>query len=112
MKRLIIIFISVSVVVACNKTSNTSFTPSCGTATVSYSATVNNLISSNCASSGCHSAGSRNGPGELITYEEISSNSSRIRSAIIDGIMPKGSTINSVQKNSIVCWIDAGAPNN
>jgi hypothetical protein len=26
--------------------------------------------------------------------------------------MPQGSTLTTAQKNSILCWIDSGAPNN
>jgi hypothetical protein len=35
-----------------------------------------------------------------------------IRSAVSAGTMPKTGSISSSQKNSIICWIDSGAPNN
>lgn len=79
-----------------------SYTPSCSSSTPSFSATVKPLIQSACVN--CHS--------EYSTYTQISSSSSSIRSSIVSGSMPKGTTLSEGQKNSIVCWIDAGKPNN
>jgi|JI10StandDraft_1071094.scaffolds.fasta_scaffold16697_2 uncharacterized membrane protein len=79
-----------------------SYTPSCTSTTPSFSATVKPLIQSTCVS--CHS--------EYSTYTQISAPSSSIRSNIVSGAMPKGTTLSEAQKNSIVCWIDAGKPNN
>ncbi|MBK8367266.1 MAG: hypothetical protein IPL10_07560 [Bacteroidetes bacterium] len=79
-----------------------SYTPSCTSTTPSFSATVKPLIQSTCVS--CHS--------EYSTYTQISASSSSIRSNIVSGAMPKGTTLSEAQKNSIVCWIDAGKPNN
>jgi uncharacterized membrane protein len=79
-----------------------SYTPSCSSSTPSFSATVKPLIQSACVN--CHS--------EYSTYAQISSSSSSIRSSIVSGSMPKGTTLSEGQKNSIVCWIDAGKPNN
>ncbi len=78
----------------------------------SFSADVNPIIQSVCAISGCHGAGSINGPGELLTYTEISSNKVAIRSAVSSGVMPKVGSLTTAQKGSIICWIDAGALNN
>ena len=105
--------------VACSKDSGTNptpppTTPTC-TGTVSYSATVNPIIQSTCATNAsCHGSGSTNGPRELLTYSQVFNNSGSIRTAVANGIMPKaGSTpLTASQKNSILCWIDAGAPNN
>ena len=79
-----------------------SYTPSCSSSTPSFSATVKPLIQSACVN--CHS--------EYSAYAQISSSSSSIRSSIVSGSMPKGTTLSEGQKNSIVCWIDAGKPNN
>ncbi|MEJ0106233.1 MAG: hypothetical protein WDO19_28400 [Bacteroidota bacterium] len=35
-----------------------------------------------------------------------------IRAAVASGEMPKTGSITTAQKNSILCWIDAGASNN
>jgi hypothetical protein len=31
---------------------------------------------------------------------------------IVSGTMPQNATLTPAQKNSIICWIDSGAPNN
>lgn len=83
-------------------TSASSYTPSCNGATPSFSATVKPLFQSSCVS--CHS--------NYSTYSQISGSASSIRTTIVNGSMPKGSSLSESQKNSIVCWIDAGKPNN
>jgi len=78
-----------------------------------FAANVNPIIQSTCATDAtCHGAGSANGPGPLLTYTQISSAKVTIKSAVSSGSMPKVGTLTTAQKNSIICWIDAGAPNN
>ena len=78
----------------------------------SFSADVNPIIQSFCNVASCHASGSTNGPGPLTNYTQVSAASSNIRSAIATGLMPQGSTLTAAQKNSIICWIDSGSPNN
>jgi uncharacterized membrane protein len=117
MKRIIIIA-SVNVLLfACSKsvTSNGSSdtTINCGGVTQSFSADVNPIIQSSCATgSNCHAAGSNSGPGELITYSEIKSASAEIRAAVSSGVMPKTGSLTASEKNAIICWIDNGSSNN
>jgi hypothetical protein len=35
-----------------------------------------------------------------------------IKPAVANGTMPKTGTLTTAQKNSIICWINNGAPNN
>lgn len=84
----------------------------CGTTTRSWSAEVSSIISSSCATAGCHAAGSTNGPGSLSTYTAVYNSRSNIRSAVNNGSMPKGTTLSASQKTAILCWIDQGAANN
>jgi len=86
----------------------------CSTVTnKAFAADVNPIIQSSCASSiGCHASGSTNGPGSLTSYSAIFNARTAIRSAVASGLMPQGSTLSTSQKNSILCWIDNGAPNN
>lgn len=94
-------------------TNNNNFSVDCSTVTnKAFAANVSPLIQSRCAISGCHAAGSGNGPGALTTYAQISAASSRIRTAVANGTMPQGSSLSTAEKNSIVCWIDSGSPNN
>ncbi|MEO7924296.1 MAG: hypothetical protein ABIR30_11520 [Chitinophagaceae bacterium] len=77
-----------------------------------FAANVDPIIQSSCNINGCHAAGSSNGPGALTNYTQVFSARSAIRAAIVSGRMPQGSSLSSSQKNSIICWIDSGAPNN
>jgi hypothetical protein len=88
------------------------FVPNCTGAATSFSSDVNPIFQSVCGQSSCHNSGSVNGPGTLLTYAQINSAKSLIRAAIISGAMPKTGTLSAAQKNSIICWIDAGAANN
>jgi hypothetical protein len=98
-----------SAILGCTKT-NTS---DCNSASISYSTTVSPLILSTCSyNSSCHGAGSQKGPGALLTYAQVVANKVRVRSTVSDGSMPQGSTLTATQKNTIICWVDAGAANN
>lgn len=84
----------------------------CDSVAKSFSANVSPLILSSCTSSECHGSGSINGPGALLNYTNIFAARVAIRSAISAGSMPKNSSFSTAQKNTIICWIDSGAPNN
>ena len=78
-----------------------------------FAANVNPIIQSTCATDAtCHGAGSANGPGPLLTYTQISGASVTIKTAVASGTMPKTGTLTTAQKNSIICWINSGSPNN
>jgi uncharacterized membrane protein len=108
MKKLVLIsslilsVVSISVV-SCKKssTSTPAYSPTCSSVK-SYSIDARPIIQSSCV--GCHSSYS--------SYSQVSASASSIRSSIVNGTMPKGSTLTNAQKDNIVCWIDAGTPNN
>jgi len=78
-----------------------------------FAANVNPIIQSTCATDAtCHGAGSANGPGPLQTYTQISGAAVLIKTAVASGTMPKVGTLTTAQKNSIICWINSGSPNN
>ncbi len=111
----LVLFLSILVFSQCSKdkTNNNSFTVDCSTVTnKAFAANISPLIQSRCAIPGCHAAGSGNGPGQLISYSDIANAASRIRIVIGNGAMPQGSSLTTAEKNSIVCWIDSGKPNN
>lgn len=107
-----IIFISTS----CSKDGGSGSggnTPDCSTITnKAFTADVNPVIQSRCNISGCHASGSFNGPGSITNYTEVFNARSTIRAAIASDKMPQGGPLSTSQKNSILCWIDNGAPNN
>jgi hypothetical protein len=84
----------------------------CSGVTSRFAAEVAPIISSSCAVTGCHASGSGNGPGELLTYNQIFNARSSIRFAVVNRIMPKNTSLTDAQINLIACWIDGGAPNN
>lgn len=84
----------------------------CDGVNISFAAKVNPLIQSVCAVSGCHNAGSTNGPGPLTNYNQIKNAAVHIKSAVVSGFMPQGSTLTTTQIKTISCWVDAGSPDN
>ena len=79
----------------------------------SFAVDVDPIVQSSCAaSSGCHGSGSSAGPGPLLTYTQVFNARSSIRSAVSSGRMPPNGGLSVTQKNSIIFWIDSGAPNN
>jgi hypothetical protein len=88
-------------------------TVNCTGVASSFAANVNPIIQSTCATDAtCHGSGSINGPGPLQTYNQINSARVAIKTAVGNGTMPKTGTLTTAQKNSIICWVDAGGPNN
>ncbi len=88
-------------------------TVNCTGVASAFAANVNPIIQSTCATDAtCHGAGSANGPGPLLTYTQISGAAVTIKTAVASGTMPKTGALTTAQKNSIICWVNAGAPNN
>jgi hypothetical protein len=88
-----------------------SYTPECSGAAPKFAANVAPLIQANCATASCHATGSMNGPGALTSYASVKNASAAIRASVVSGSMPKNSSLSTEQRNTIVCWIDAGANN-
>ncbi len=110
-----ILILPVVIAISCSKsgTGGGANNLDCTTITnKAFAADINPVIQTNCNISGCHATGSFNGPGPLTNYAQISTAAAPIRSAVSAGRMPKNSSLPTSQKNSILCWIDGGAPNN
>jgi hypothetical protein len=98
---------------ACSKDGDENNTVDCNNVSnKSFAADVNPIIQSSCNVTGCHATGSTNGPGPLTNYTQVFNARTAIRTAVSSGTMPKASSLPTSQKNSIICWIDSGAPNN
>ncbi len=79
----------------------------------SFAKEVNPIIQLSCSNgSGCHGAGSSNGPGALTSYAQIVNAASLINASIMAGRMPLGSRLSNSQIQTISCWINNGTPNN
>ncbi len=80
---------------------------------VSFSNTIQDIISTNCAVTGCHVAGT-NIPDFSVT-ENIIDEAARIKSRTEARTMPpsrSGRTLTDEQITQIACWVDDGAQNN
>lgn len=97
---------------ACKKNPDISPVDCSGPAKL-FAIDVNPVIQASCAiNSGCHAAGSNNGPGPLLNYSQVFNARSDIRSAVASGHMPLNGTLTATERNAILCWIDSGAINN
>lgn len=105
---LILSFIGIA---SCKKDSGSGIGSACDT-NKAFAANVRPIVQAKCATTGCHAAFSLNGPGPLINYGQISGASVSIRVAVSNGTMPQGGSLTTAEKNSIICWIDSGAPDN
>lgn len=114
MKKTLLIVISFILIGAsCSKGGGGGGNPlDCSSVPKSYSLNVDPIIQGFCNTAGCHTNGSVNGPGPLTNYTQVAAAKSEIRAAIQSGLMPQNTTLTTSQKNSIICWIDSGAPNN
>lgn len=110
----IFIIFAIAFIVACNKINPAQEEIlDCSTITNKDFATdINPIIQSTCNQQGCHDVASTNGPGPLTNYTQFFNARSAIRLAIESGLMPQNTTLTKAQRNSILCWIDSGAPNN
>jgi len=121
MKKILFIFgIFAVIIVSCTKSKGRGDNGAqvddlidCNGVSATFSADVNIIIQTSCAAgSGCHDEGSTNGPGPLLTYSQIYNARIAIRSAVVSGAMPLGSTLSTIQKNTVACWVKHGAPAN
>lgn len=115
MKKFLLIAAVASLLYACTKESadHSKVTADCSGPAKSFATDVQPIFQSSCSnSSGCHASGSHNGPGPLVNYSQIFSARADISSAVASGEMPLSGSLTALQKNTILCWIDNGAPNN
>lgn len=74
---------------------------------------VSPIFQTKCAiNSGCHAAGSSNVGGPFTSYDLIKAKASQIKLQVQTGLMPQTGHLTPTELQSIVCWVDAGAPNN
>jgi len=115
------IFTLPALFIACSKSSTTNtggtggggITFSCAGISPKFSTEVQPILTSVCSlNNSCHASGSSNSGGPLTSYAQVFAKRSNIREAILARTMPQNGTISQAEINSIVCWIDSGAPNN
>jgi uncharacterized membrane protein len=80
---------------------------------ISFVQTIEPIISTNCAVSGCHVNGQQRPT--LETYEQIAANAARIMVRTSNGTMPpasSGKELTLEEIEAISCWVNDGAPDN
>jgi hypothetical protein len=118
MKKVVIASLAIVAIFACmiscsKSNSATGDNPSaCDGVSKNFANDVNPLIQTFCNQAACHNAGSTNGPGPLTNYTEVFNARVRIREQVQAGLMPQNTSLTTAQQNTIICWIDNGAPNN
>jgi len=110
---IISLLMTLSMVVSCSKGGSAPppLAINCDNVAKDFSNNVNPIIQTFCNQANCHNPGSANGPGQLTNYTEVFNARAAIRSAVQSGLMPQNTTLSTSQKNTIICWIDSGAPN-
>lgn len=86
----------------------------CDNATMTWSLKVNSIITTNCATSGCHVPGGR-GNGDFTSYSGVKSkvdNGSMMDRVVVKKDMPQGGLLPDYERRVIECWISSGAPQN
>lgn len=77
---------------------------------VSFDSQIKSIIQVNCVKSGCHNGG--NTLPNFSNLSTVQANASRIKTAVLNGSMPKDGSLTQAQKDLIACWVDDGAPAN
>jgi hypothetical protein len=104
---------AIAILASCSKDDDNNNTPgACDTVSKTWSADVSPLITTFCNQPGCHNSNSMNGPGPLTNYSQVFAARVVVRDAVQSGRMPQNTSLTTAQKNTIICWIDSGAPNN
>lgn len=112
---LFVLIISMPTLNSCTKDRVQPLTlTACDSLNVTYSQVVKPIILLNCATSGCHLAGT-NVPGDYSSYDglklHVDNGKFKLRTITYRDMPPNGPLSESdIQK--LNCWLDAGAPNN
>ena len=80
--------------------------------TISFTVEIMPIIQTRCAIVACHDAGSGNIGGPFTNYTQIKNKAINIKSQVLSGAMPQGSSLSAAQIQAISCWVSNGALNN
>ena len=97
---------------SCSKKDHSPGNAVCDGTPKNFTTDVNPLVQTYCNQAACHDNASINGPGPLTNYTQVFNARGEIRGQVEAGLMPQNTTLTTAQKNTIICWIDSGAPNN
>ena len=84
----------------------------CSTVNATFTG-VKSIITSKCATAGCHNAATAAGGTVLETYDQVKAKADRINQrAIVDKTMPPSTPLSTSEVAILKCWISSGTPNN
>jgi len=86
----------------------------CDTTDVTFSNSIQPIINSSCATTGCHVSGG-NGSGDFTNFSGIQAkinNGSFENRVLVQKDMPPGTPLSDCDLQLIQAWLDAGAQNN
>ena len=81
-----------------------------GATGVSYSSQIKDIITTNCAKSGCHGAGT--GSRDWTVFSNVKANAANIKTRTSNRTMPPDAPLGEGDINLIRCWVDDGALDN
>lgn len=118
MKSFFLVVIAVSAIQSCYYDKEELLYPGsnaavdCATVNAKFGADVLPLITSKCATPGCHDATASGGV-IFQNYAQINGVKDRINArAVVEKTMPAAAPLQPSEANIIKCWIESGAPNN
>lgn len=77
---------------------------------ISYESEVKPIIIESCATTDCHVSGT--GRSNLTIFSNVKNNAASIKTRVLNGSMPKNSSLSAAEIEAIVCWVDDGALDN
>jgi uncharacterized membrane protein len=84
----------------------------CTTISAKYSTDISTIISTKCATSGCHNSSAAGGL-VLQNYTQVKNSVGKINTRVlVTKDMPPGSPLSSLEMDKLKCWIQSGALNN
>lgn len=84
----------------------------CSTVNATFGS-VKTIMSSKCATAGCHNAAAAAGGTVLETYDQIKAKADRVRQrALVDKTMPPSAPLSASEVAILKCWMSSGMPNN
>ena len=113
MRQFLFLFVFAVIIFACAKEEAVTTTDCSGVA-ATYTANVKAILDANCATSGCHSASSKQDGIDLSTYAAAKSVAGQakflgsIQQLSGYDAMPKGGKLSTDQIKTLTCWVQNG----
>lgn len=81
-----------------------------GATGISYATQIKNILTTNCAKSGCHDSGS--GARDWTVFSNVKSHAANIKTRVANRTMPPDVPLGQADIDLISCWVDDGALDN